>query len=82
MLRDLALKEQEELGEVLDLAALGEVANHVASQSAFEDYRSRRAKNTLRRQDAELALFAKFLQSRGVEVGQLNTDPQAWTGIS
>ena len=43
----------------------GEAANHAASKHAFAEYRQRRAANTVRRQDAELALFARFLQEVG-----------------
>ena len=82
MFRELALQQENALTDPLDLATLGEIADHFASQAAFEDYRSRKAKNTLRRQDAELALFKTFLLTRGVEVGDLVNDPQAWQGVS
>ncbi len=52
-------------------------ADALARQNSFIDYRSRRARNTLRRQDAELVNF-------GVYVGNddLATNPRAWEGIS
>lgn len=61
-----------------DLATAGELANNAAAAGAFADYRSRKAVNTLRRQDAELANFARFL---GLE-DNLGTDPVAWRGIT
>lgn len=82
MLRNLAIKSDDRLSEVNGLVELGQAANHFASQSAFEDYRSRRADNTIRRQDADLALFAEFIQSTGVIVGDLSADPEAWRGVT
>lgn len=82
MLRDLAIKTNPELAESIDLVDLGQAANHFASQSAFEDYRSRKAANTIRRQDADLALFAEFIRETGASVGDLAGDPSAWSGIS
>lgn len=40
---------------------LAELADENARHSAFADYRSRRAENTLRRQDAELANFGAYV---------------------
>ena len=39
----------------------GQHANHAAAGAVFADYRSRKADNTLRRQDAALALFSEYL---------------------
>ena len=46
-------------------------------RSSFADYRSRRAQNTLRPQDAELANF-------GAHIGAdaLGADPGAWQGVT
>lgn len=55
---------------------LAELADETARQSAFADYRSRRAENTLRRQDAELANFGAY-----IGVGGLTT-PTAWAGVT
>jgi integrase len=60
----------------------GRVANAVAAQHLVADYRERKAENTLRRQDADLALFAAYLGDVGIVAGELNTDPAAWQGIS
>jgi len=51
------------LGAVMRRA--GEAANHVASEHVFADYRLRKAANTVRRQDGDLALFARFLIEAG-----------------
>lgn len=65
-----------------ELTALGQVANHYAAQAAFTDYRSRKARNTITRQDDDLGLFEKYLSSAGVPVTGLSTDPQAWQGVT
>ncbi len=52
-------------------------ANDAARLSAFADYRSRRAQNTLRRQDAELTNFGEYIGAN-----DLATNPGAWAGIS
>jgi integrase len=41
----------------------GQAANQAARANVFEDYKERKAKNTIRRQDADLDLFATFLQA-------------------
>lgn len=64
------------------LAIAGQTANGIAAQSAFIDYRDRKAKNTLRRQDNDLALFAQYLRAAGLQVGDFAQEPQAWRGIS
>ncbi len=74
MLTQIDLYVTATLAGRLDFAEQG---NEAARLSAFADYRSRRAQNTLRRQDAELANF-------GVYVGadDLAINPEAWAGIS
>lgn len=69
-----------EAGEAL--AALGREANEAAQRYAFADYRSRKAANTLRQQDATLALFADFLRGMSVDVGDLVQDPTAWRPVT
>lgn len=39
----------------------GQAANHIAAHHVFDDYRARKSTNTLRRQHADLALFARYL---------------------
>ncbi len=51
------------------LTIAGATANKIAAQSAFIDYRDRKAKNTLRRQDNDLALFSHYLRTAGLHVG-------------
>jgi len=64
------------------LTIAGTTANKIAAQNAFIDYRDRKAKNTLRRQDNDLALFAQYLRVARLQVGDFAQDPQAWRGIT
>src|SRR5579859_5416020 len=64
------------------LSLAGQQANQYASENLFEDYRRRVAANTLRRQDADLALFARYLGEAGIVVGNLPDSPTAWRGIT
>jgi integrase len=59
------------------LAEFGQAANKAAAAAAFADYRSRKAKNTLRRQDSELANFGDFLGR-----ADLTINPAAWQGVT
>lgn len=67
---------------------VGTAANSAARNGVFEDYRARRAANTLRRQLADLALFAqyladvKFYQDASRRAEQLQSEPMAWAGIT
>jgi len=67
---------------VSPIAAIGEQANRAAAAHMFGEYRARRAAHTLRRQDADLALFEQFLHSTGATVGDLACDVDAWAGVS
>lgn len=60
----------------------GQVANQAAARATFTDYRTRKAPNTIRRQDADLALFADYLKAARLPAGDLATDPRAWLGIT
>ncbi len=51
------------------LAAAGQVANHHAARGVFADYLARKAANTIRRQAADLARFADYLNAVGEQVG-------------
>jgi len=65
------------------MAAAGAAANQAASAYRFLDYRSRIAPQTLRRQDADLALFTEFLFTVQVkQPGDLTTDPESWRGVT
>lgn len=70
------------LPENSPIVLAGKAANHAAARASFDDYRSRRPHNTIRRQDADLTLFADFLKDAGAPVGDLATDPQQWQGIT
>ena len=67
-----------------DIALIAQAADQAAGAAAFAGYQSRKAANTLRRQAADLVLFADFLQSVQITASadQLATDPAAWRGIS
>jgi len=62
-------------------AAAGQAANNAAARSAFGDYQARKAANTTRRQKADLALFAQFLSTVGLNAGDFEHDPDAWRPI-
>lgn len=64
------------------LSEAGQAANQAAARHRFADYRSRRSEQTLRRQDADLSLFAEFLSIAGVNVNRLNQNPESWHGVS
>jgi len=65
------------------LAQAGQAANEAASRHVFVNYRTRKAANTIRRQDADLALFASFLSDvAGIPTGDLAHEPDAWTGCA
>ncbi len=51
------------------LAHVGQVANDHAARNVFADYLSRKADNTIRRQGADLARFAEFLDDVGNRSG-------------
>ena len=68
------------------LASAGQAANEAARASAFTDYRSRKASNTIARQDTDLATFAAYLaQTTGSDAitgDDLARDPQVWCGVT
>jgi integrase len=74
--------ERIPLPENSPIVLAGQAANKEAAKIIFTDYRSRKAANTIRRQDADLALFAEYLQSAGVSVAGFADDPRAWQGIT
>lgn len=67
-------------GELAHL--IGEQANQAAARSRFNDYRTRRAEQTLRRQDADLLLFREFLEVAGVHTGDLSHDAASWRVVT
>ena len=64
----------------------GILANAYAANGAFQDYHSRKADNTLRRQRADLQLFADFLATAGIPDtptgAALYSDAASWKGIT
>ena len=80
--QDLPAPIQPILPEESRLSQAGLTANRIAARHRFEDYRSRRAPQTLRRQDADLALFAEFLRGLGLSRGDLANEDQPWHGIT
>ena len=64
------------------LAEAGQAANQAATRHRFADYRMRRAEQTVRRQQADLALFTGFLKGLGLSLGALAEDPEAWRGVT
>jgi len=71
------------------LALAGQAANKAAAAHVFADYRSRKAANTIRRQNAGLSLFAEFLAEELKDTGirtptgkALASVPEAWQGVT
>jgi integrase len=66
------------------LRLAGQAANRAAAGGIFADYISRRSQNTLRRQRADLRLFADFLSYAGVQVDgdALQEQAHLWRGIT
>src|SRR5574340_1680928 len=61
----------------------GSAASLAAARHRFEEYRSRLSHQTIRRHNADLALFAEFLFTVRVrEIGDLTLDPEAWRGVT
>lgn len=74
--------EMMPLPETSAFVIAGQAANDAAARHVFSDYCQRKAANTIRCQDADLALFAQYLNDAGVDTGNLSTDPTAWRGIT
>jgi integrase len=66
------------------LAQAGQAANAAAAQGVFADYLARRSENTLRRQAADLRLFADFLKEAGVQINGdlLRISGEPWRGVT
>ena len=68
------------------MSQAGKIANIYAERNVFANYAEKQADNTLRRQRADLGIFAVFLQSAGVqhvpEADALMTQPDAWRGVT
>ena len=82
---DLLLPEQLPLlpPDRAPLAQAASAADRAAARALFADYRARRAQQTIRRQDADLACFAAYLAAaQAAPSGDLATDPLAWSAVS
>lgn len=66
------------------LTAIGRAADRHAAGAIFADYISRKAKNTVKAQGFDLAVFADFLAAAGVMVDAtgLQSTPGAWQGMT
>ena len=68
---------------LVQIAYAGAAANRAAASHIFSAYQQRRPANTLRRQRADLDLFATFLRAIGADpTGQLAEEPEAWAGVT
>lgn len=76
------LSNQPLLPEELIRLRAGAAADRAAASTRIDDYRSRRAAETLRRQDDDLLLFSEFLEQAGIPGGDFTRDPFAWRGIT
>lgn len=69
------------------LAAAGQAANHYAAAGALDDYRQRKAPNTLRAQLDDLASWSAYLcavtdGAQCPDAETLQADPAAWHGVT
>lgn len=70
------------VGKTEAMVEAGQAANRAAARHVFEDYRSRKAANTLKRQDGDLALFARCLADFGIATVDLSHNPSGWRGVT
>lgn len=72
------------ISHTVDLTAVGRAADHHAAGAIFADYISRKAKNTVKAQMFDLAVFADYLAAAGVlvDAAALQTTPSAWQGMT
>lgn len=61
---------------------VGYLANRAAENAAFRLYQERRPENTQRAQRAALKVFTGFLNTLGLGVDDLYSEPFAWSGIT
>lgn len=69
----------------LPLAIAAPAADRAAAAALFATYRERRAANTVRAHDADLACFAQYLAAAGVctdPCTDLSTAPDGWRGMT
>jgi len=61
---------------------IGQLANTYASSNVFNDYQSKVAENTLKRQKDDIALFSQFLKIVGMQKDNLLVDCTEWQDIT
>ena len=61
---------------------IGQLANTYAASNVFDDYQSKVAENTLKRQKDDIALFSQFLKHVGMVKESLMVDCVEWQGIT
>ncbi|WP_129631048.1 tyrosine-type recombinase/integrase [Candidatus Oscillochloris fontis] len=68
----------------LQLAHAAEVANQIAAQGTFNQYRARLSTHTLRAQDADFVRWSRYLEAMGMENSHVawNEDPRHWKHVS
>ncbi len=65
------------------VATAGEIADDIARAKVLDTFKRGKALNTLRRHDADLALFTFYLNTlSATPAGSLASEPAAWTGIT
>lgn len=62
--------------------SVGQLANEYAASNAFNDYKEKIAKNTLKRHRDDIALFSAFLKNVGMVKENLLDDAAEWQGIT
>jgi integrase len=72
----------DEITPYISLTELGALADQYARLAVFEAYRERKAQNTRDRHRVDLRHFEDYLKHKGVKVGALYDDPEAWRGVS
>lgn len=75
-----------ELSKTISMADAGTLANHYASQQAFDEYQKRKSNNTLRAHRFDLATFTAYLADAKISplpTGKaLQSTPEAWRGVT
>jgi hypothetical protein len=83
MSQAMIVSPSAELAPSATIVRVGAAANSAAASHVFRAYQQRRPANTLRRQRADLDLFATFLRAVGADpAGQLAEEPTAWAGVT
>lgn len=80
----IMIHEQTAIDTAARMGAAGQAANQAAAKHTFTDYISRKAKNTVKAQGFDLAVFAEYLASAGVSTSgdSLQNYPDAWQGVT